>query len=346
MQKLNRILAIAGKDFRESIRSRTILIAIILPLAASLLFTVVDNSQMQKQFEIGIVENADGTTGLSNFISNRVKNFTVQEFENIKQGKNAVERGRISALIVNNKPETEFSTYINNQKPLTYLFLKDNLEEIIRKHLGIKPDFKMQAIPVNTPEDGSSFLPIWITITITMIGVLIISGNFAEEKDNKTLAAMIVSPAGYLEILFAKGIFGILFSTITVILMILLNGAIGMEGIKIIFLLFLIISGSLTFTIIGLLIGIIAKSQSAARALGTVIYFPLLFPTLIYDLSEFTRKLARLFPTYYLFKGLEKIFVYKVKPGDVWIEIIILTGFSLFLLIITYFKFNVVIKND
>lgn len=350
MQKLKRILAITGKDFREAIRNRTILIVIILPLAASLLFTIVDSSQMQKQFKIGIVET--GEQGLTGFISRQVKNFTVQRFENISVGKDAVESGVISALVVNeksvddNKLKPKFSAYINNQKPLTYLFLKDNLEEIIKKYLQVKPKFKMVAIPVNTPETGSSFLPIWITITITMIGVLVMSGNFAEEKDNKTLAAIIVSPASYLEILVAKGMFGILFATMTAVLMVLLNGITEIWGIKFLFLIFLVLGGSITFTIIGLLIGVVAKSQSAARALGTVIYFPLLFPTLIYDLSEFTRNIARLFPTFYLFKGLEKVFIYQNSAVDIWSDILILSCFSLVLLVITYYKFNVVIKDD
>ena len=49
-----------------------------------------------------------------------------------------------------------------------------------------------------------SLLPVWITVTLSMIGVMVVSGMFAEEKDTRTIEAIGVSPAGYGELLWAR----------------------------------------------------------------------------------------------------------------------------------------------
>src|SRR5690606_36729288 len=146
-----------------------------------------------------------------------------------------------------------------------------------------KPELNIQFIPVNTTMNRLSFLPVWIMITVTMIGVLIISGNLAEEKENKTLYSIMMTPAKKMEVLLGKGIYGVLFTFFTVTIMCVLNGVhlIGLSNIlKLVISVFI---ASISFTSIGLLIGSFTTSQSTARSIGTIIYFPLVFPSLIAD---------------------------------------------------------------
>ncbi len=321
------------KDFRDAFRNRTILVALLLPVVASLLFAVIGSSGLSREFEIGIIEESGN---LQSFIHNNTANIKTQRFQEIENGVNSVRQGVVSGLIVVNK-EKDYNLYLNTQQPLMYYFLKDNLTEMLDKYNDVNRDYKMKLVSVNNPTARLSFLPVWITITITMIGVMIISGNIAEEKENRTLDFLFISPLAPWKTLTAKALFGVIFICLTIGLMSLLNGVFSL-GIKVILNLFLVtVTGAFCFTILGLLIGIIAGSQSSARSIGTIIYFPLLFPALIYDLSEFTRKLAAFFPTYYLFKLIENVLIYQrtVFSGNF---LSILFIFTLALSIITLIK--------
>ncbi|MEJ6949929.1 ABC transporter permease [Natronospora cellulosivora (SeqCode)] len=335
MNIIKRINAIIYKDFIESLRNKTVFIVILLPILASLLFSIVDNAEMNRSFNIGVVENQEG--GIHSFVNNSVSNLKADLYENVVYGKQAVELGNIDALLVNE--DDVFSLYINSSQAITYFFLKDSLEDIIRMYLNLETNLELEIVPMNVAISSLSFLPVWITVTVAMIGVLIISGNFAEEKENKTIHSIMLAPANKIEILLAKGIFSVLFTFFTIFIMAIFNG-VFIIGMRNIFLLLLsILIASISFTAIGLLIGAFSESQSSARSIATIIYFPLLFPTLIADVSEFTRIFARFFPTYYLYQSLEKILIYQGR-AIVYSDMLILLSFSLFLTIITYIKFR------
>ncbi|MDI3546629.1 MAG: type transport system permease protein [Halanaerobiales bacterium] len=331
MHKLARIRSIIIKDLKESLKNKTILIVVILPLAASLLFSLIDNSQLDKTFNIGIIEGETGN--LAEFISGTAGNLQIFKYSDINQGKKAMENGLIDGLIVKKgNGKNMFLLYLDRQNPVNSLVLKDTLQNLIRVYLKIEPAFNLQVVLVENSRVEFSFLPVWITVTMTMIGVLVISGNLAEEKDNRTLDALLVSPASMVEVLIGKGIFGIIFTVLTVLIMGLLKGVLEIGPSGVLSLLLIVITGSLGFTALGLLIGVITESQSSARSIGTVIYFPFLFPVLIKDLSAFTRQLAQLFPTYYLQQGLERVLIYQGGFKDIWFNLVILLIFSMIIL--------------
>lgn len=332
MNRYRRIRSIVIKDFLESYKNKTVLIVILLPLLASLLFSIIGNNEIDKDFKIGVVE------ANSSFIQliDDVDNLKANSYSNEEEGIEYLKSGRIDGLIVY---EDKFTVYLDSSQSLTYFFLKDNIENLIDVYLNKRPDHNVQFIPLNTTMSSLAFLPIWITITVTMIGVLIISGGFAEEKENKTLYSIIISPASRFDILLGKGIFGVLFTFITIFIMCLLNGVYSIGFLNIFKLILSIIVASVSFTSIGLLIGAFTDTQSTARSVGTIIYFPLLFPTLIADLSSFTRFFARFFPTHYLYNIMEKLLIYQggVAIGE---DLILLSAFSLILSIAAFLKFR------
>jgi len=334
MNRIKRIYTIIYKDFIESFHNKTVLIVILLPIVASLLFSIVDNSEMTKVFQIGVIEKAEDS--LTNYINRTTLNIKTSKFARKEKGIKALESGQIEGLVI---VENGFTVYIDSSQSINYFFLKDSLEDIIAGYLNKIPDYNIEIIPVNIAAAKLSFLPVWIMITVTMIGVLIISGNLAEEKENKTLYSITMTPASKMDILIAKIVFGVLFTFITVIIMSLLNG-VYIIGVKnIIKLIFSLLVSAVCFTSIGLLIGSFTDSQSSARSIGTILYFPLLFPTLISDFTSFTALLARLVPTYYFYSILEKILVYKGEALIV-IELLYLIVFSIVLFSITYLRFR------
>ncbi|HLV10683.1 MAG TPA: ABC transporter permease [Halanaerobiales bacterium] len=332
-----RLKSIILKDLIEALRNKTFLIVILLPLLASLFFSVINNAEMDRIFTVGIIE--DDNSSFLEFVEENIGNFTAVNYSDFEQGETALEKGSIEGLILINNDDS-FTLYIDSQQSLTYYFLKDSIQEFIKLYKGIRPEVDIEVVPVNVSGVHWSFLPVWITITITMIGVVVLSGNIAEEKESKTLDALLVTPAEPRDILLGKGCAGIILIFLTVFIMFLVNRVFITDPFQILTIFALIVVAALCFSAIGLFIGNIAGSQSTARSLSTIIYFPLLFPALIYDLSEFTRTVAVIFPTFHLLKGLEKLLFYQEGASTAWFHIFILASFSVVFIVITLLSFR------
>lgn len=331
--KARRIWAFVKKDMVESIKNRSIFIAVILPVLASLLFGVLDTAQTPKNFAVAILDKAD--SGFAEFVQHAALNFEVQHVAELAEGKDLVGTGEIDGFIVV-KENDYFRLFLDSKRPVYFFALRENITNLIEVFLQEPPRYDLEINPVGEGRVSQSVLPVWITITMTMIGIMVVSGMFAEEKDHKTLDAIGVSPVGYGELLIGKGVFGVLLSLGTVGIMLLLNRVFGLSLSSWLALLCLSLSGGVCFTALGLLIGVASSGQSAARSIATMIYFPLLFPTLIADLSEFTRLLASVFPTFYVFTGLEAILLHNKGLGGIGKEIAIVFSFALALLGITF----------
>ena len=301
---LRRIRAIVRKDFIEALRNKTILIALFLPLAASLSLAVMDNPQTPQSFQVGV-------TGAVSYplevylVASAADTLHVIHFTDVSEGKQAVSRGNIDALIMSN-PEGNFTAYIDGSNPATYLALKDILETVLGAYLGQAPEPVVDLVAVNQGKASQSLLPLWLTITTVMVGVMILSGSFAEEKEKGTLDNIRISPTADGEILISKGISGTLLILLVSVIMLALNRVELHQKTAYIGCALLLILGAVIFTAIGLLIGLSTKTQSAARAISTVVYFPLIFPALAADISPATQKFAAFLPSFYLYRGLKE----------------------------------------
>jgi ABC-2 type transport system permease protein len=119
-----------------------------------------------------------------------------------------------------------------------------------------------------------------------------------------------------------------------------LNGVLAI-GFKRLFLAFIIITiASFVFSGLGLIISLFTDSQSSARSISTVIYFPIIFPALVADVSPLTQRLALFFPTHYLYQALDKVLVYQGQNSNLSMELSSLILFSIIfhLIIIVYIR--------
>ncbi|HKM43141.1 MAG TPA: ABC transporter permease [Limnochordia bacterium] len=341
-EKLRRIWAFVRKDLYESIKNRSILIAVVLPIAASLLFGVLDNVQAPKNFSLAMYEETGSE--FTQFVIDTAINFEVEAVSTIERGLELVETGDVDGFI-QVQSEDEFLVFLDSGRPVYFFALSEQIKQLIDIYLGVPIRYDLEIIAVGDTTVSRSVLPVWITVTMSMIGVMVVSGMFAEEKDTKTLEAIGVSPAGYGELLLGKGVFGVLLSLGTVVIMLLLNRVLGLNYSGWIALGALALLGGACFTAIGLLIGVLASGQSTARSVATIVYFPLLFPTLISDLSAFTRRLAGFFPTFHVFTGLEAVLLRGQGVMGVWSELLVLLAFSIILLFATLIAYRRMVNS-
>lgn len=340
---VRRIRAIVHKDFIEALRNKTILIAVFLPLAASLFLAVIDQPEKPMYFRLGVTGSE--SCQLETFFQTTAPD-TVDVFiyPNLTEGKLAVTQGQIDALIISTGRD-KFAAYLDGSNPLTYLALKDMVETMLLAYTGRTMEPIVDLLVLNQGQASASLLPLWLTITAVMIGVMILSGSFAEEKEKGTLDNIRISPTTDGEILLSKGISGTLLVMLISLVMLVLNRVeLTLQVAMGCFVLLLL--GAISFTAIGLLIGLFAKTQSAARAISTIVYFPLIFPALAADLSSITRNLAAALPSFYLYRGLRETLQYQAPLGATRSDILPLAIFAVLLAGATFLGYRRSLHQD
>ncbi|RSK25866.1 hypothetical protein EJF36_02580 [Bacillus sp. HMF5848] len=123
-------------------------------------------------------------------------------------------------------------------------------------------------------------LPSWIIFAQVMVGLLIIAPGFIEEKEHKTLDALLISPLSLRQIIFAKCFVVLVFSLISQMFVYMVNFGITMELLTLVPM--MIIGGGL-FVLIGLLVGLTMNSSKTSSAVSSIIMVVLFMTASFYQ---------------------------------------------------------------
>jgi ABC-2 type transport system permease protein len=148
------------------------------------------------------------------------------------------------------------------------------------------------------PADWSArLLPLIVLMTIILSGVMVPAASLVGEKSARTLHALSVSPASLLEVYLAKALLGMVLGGVMGVVVLLLNNALGGQpGLLIALLLLGAAAASLFGVILGSLVNSVNALLAALKTLGLVLFAPALVG-LVPAIPEWV---ARLFPTYYI----------------------------------------------
>lgn len=319
------------KDLKESLKNRSALMIILLPLFASLMFSIVSSQPAVRNFEIALSGN--DTQQLTSFINDNFENFRVENYDDLEAGKADTASGNIDAAIFYNSEAEEldnkYQIYLDSRDSINFFILKENITSLLNNYHGYDSGINYNFQQAGELKIRSSILPVWLTVTITMIGLMLISSSLAEEKEKKTLAALLVTKVNMYQVITAKTIFALILSIISSFLMGILNGVYLISLQRLFLLLLFIIIAGVVFSGLGLIISLFSSSQSAARSISTVAYFPIIFPALIADVSPLTEKIALFFPTHYFYRALDKILVYQGNNINLTFELSALILFAI-----------------
>ena len=300
MAKLRITISLIKKDFLQFIRNKTILIVVILPVLASIFFLSIDTGIFQVQYDIGLITENN---------SIQVDNSSYQEINFIEFQDRETARANLNRIDGFLEPQTDnqFKLYLNNLDPTEMLIIEQYINEIIISAMDYTMPFELNTELIDSQSPFNDLISLWLAVTVAMIGIVVISGDLAEEKDNKTLEGIYIAPISNILFLSSKIISGTILAIITAIIILIAN--IFLESSLTIYSLLLtvpvIIAGALIFNIIGSIIGLRSKSQSAARSMATIIYFLIVFPGLLATISPTFELIGRLTPAYYFINGLQ-----------------------------------------
>ncbi|HHN81356.1 MAG TPA: ABC transporter permease [Methanomicrobia archaeon] len=169
----------------------------------------------------------------------------------------------------------------------------------------------------------------FLLIIATVVGGLIISASLIEEREQKTLDALLVSPATAGEVIVSKSLFGMFLGLVLGVLILLLNNSLSSALVIVSLVL------GVGFTVgLGLMAGVVMDNITDLIARMKLFNIFLQFPALVILFPQIPQWVAKLFPTYYFVNPILEITQRGAGLGDVWWQWVVLLVCDIVVLIL------------
>jgi ABC-2 type transport system permease protein len=179
------------------------------------------------------------------------------------------------------------------------------------------------------------------TLVVIMLGSYMLPASFiVNEKEKKTLSALLVSPATPLEILLAFGIVGVIISLLMGMLLLLLTVGIAQP----LLLLTIFFLGTVLGAEWGIMLGVFSKDQTALIANIKGLNLFLIAPAVIIMFPDWPQWIAKIFPTYYIANPIFRISIYGEGWSEIGWQVLVLVGLAVLFFFPVVFSVNKLIK--
>jgi ABC-2 type transport system permease protein len=328
---LRRVGVLLWKELTKGSRSFIFIMALAVPVLISLLLALLFGTFFSDRAKLGIVD--EGSSQIPARAA-EMEALIVREFDSPSELRDAVSRGAVDIGMVlpqgfddqvAAREPAEVEGYIWGESGLdSRAILGTSILALFRDVAGYEPPIEIvtttlgeaQALPW---EDR--LLPFIVLMAIMIGGVMVPATSIAQERQDRTLVALTVTPTTLGDVLTAKGIVGVLVAATMAVVTLALNQAVGGEAVLLIGALVL---GSIMAVTFGLLLGVMTRDVNTLfgtiKSMGLILYAP----ALIFMFPEIPQWIARLFPTYYIVHPVVEITQMGAGIEDVLPELIVL----------------------
>lgn len=324
-----RILSLLRREAQVGPRSTLLLWSIVLPVLITVLVRGVFGDLFQPQPRLGVVDLGDSA------ITTQVRQLDgieVTILDSVDELKRMVESNDLDAGLVLRpgfddavrsglQPKLEF--YISGESLASNrIILEVTAIDLIREVAGEPAPVDVNVVSLG--EEGydlvTRLLPFIVIYAVVMGGSFIPAMSLVQERENRTLEAVLATPATIGEVLTAKGVFGFILAILTGAMTLWLNHAWGQHPMAMLAALAL---AGVMMAEIGLLLGSISSDSNVLfaifKTLGIFIIFPVIFPIF----PSLPQWIAKLGPTYYFLQPVFEIAVNGAGLADVWVDLAI-----------------------
>jgi len=338
---LKRTGTLIAKEFLTGPKTFIFIWAIIAPLLISLLLSLVFGSLFAGKPKLGLAD--EGNSGFATAVS-QLDSVVTREYDNAAEIRLAVENGSVDMGLVlpadfdstiTQGQEIDLTVYVWGEslaKNRTILAI--TVVDLIREIAGHESPIEIENITLGDEVSipwSDRLLPLVVLMAVFLGGIMIPSASIINEKENKTLEALVITPTSMTDVLVAKGFTGVIFSLINGILILLINQAFGAQPLL---LTMVLVLGAVMASEIGLITGILMKDITNMMALWKAGGILLFGPAIVYMFPQIPAWVGRLFPTYYLVQPVVQISQQGGGWPDIALNVFILIGFDIILAVL------------
>lgn len=330
--KLNRALKVLGKDLRLGPRSPLFLWILLIPVIFTLVLQLAFGSLFDPKPRFGIVDHGESVVTES---ASLLPGIDLKLFDDPYELKKKVEgndldaglvlqEGFDEALQAGERPALEF--YVGGESHASNrIILAVTAIDLVRKVEGNTPpvDVVVTSYGDEVASIAVRLVPLIVMYSLVMAAVFLPAFGIADEREKRTLEALVVTPVKLSEVITAKGIMGVLLAVAMSIVTLLLNQALGADPLT---LLVVILIAAILCVQIGLIFGTASKDATMVFALikGTGIF--IFGPAMFYIFPNWPQWIAKIFPTYWVINPIYQVALNDAGFSDIGYELLIAAG--------------------
>lgn len=329
---IRRIGVLLKKELRYGFKSYFLIFAIVAPLIFTIFMNLLFGSLFSGKPKLGVVNQ--GYSQIVEFLK-KMESINLKEYSSERELKDAVETGaRDVGIVIQEDFDsmikrgelTKLTVYVWGESLLkNRAIVSSALSYQIRDISGKKAPVEITPVSLGDVKNiplKDRFLPLIVLMAVFISGFAIPSASLVDEKQKRTIGAVMSTPATQGDIFISKGLMGIMVSIIMGILILILNHAFNAQLGLIILILFL---GAIMACCFGLIVGAFVKDTaslfSAIKGLGLIVYGP----GIIKIFPQIPEWVGKLFPTYYVMNPIMEL----TREGGGWSTV----NFDVFILI-------------
>jgi len=341
---LKRVGILLGKEFLQGPKNFIFIWVLVLPIVISLVFSLVFGTLFTEKPTLGVVD--EGSSQLVAMIG-ELTSVDTKEYDSVSEIKQAVESGAVDIGMVipagfdssvMQGEETELTTYIWGESlAKNRTILRVTIANLVRESTGQEAPVEIEVITLGDEVSipwNERLLPLLVLMAVFLGGLFLPATSVINEKEKKTLEALVVTPTTIGDVFVAKGLLGVILSLFMGTVILILNQAFGVAPVLLLLLLAL---GAVMAAELGLLCGALIKDITTLFAIWKLGGILLFGPAIIYMFPQIPQWIGKLFPTYYLLQPIVEISQRGSGWSDIATNVFILAGLDLILIGVVVF---------
>jgi ABC-2 type transport system permease protein len=340
---LRRVGIILGKDLIHGPKNFIFVWAIIAPVLISLLISLIFGTLFTAKAELGLVDEGNSRLVAK---AEELDSIITRQYATDSELKEAVERGSVDIGLVL-PAHFDSSVMAGEEVKMTGYIWGESLAKnryilgitfanLARDLTGLEAPVEIDAITLGDEESipwNDRLLPFIVLMAVFLGGVFLPATTLIEEKEKKTLEALVVTPTSVMDVFMAKGIFGLVLSLFMGIVILVLNQAFGSQPWLLVLILFL---GAIMASEVGLICGALIKDITTLFAVWKTGGILLFGPAIVFMFPQIPQWIGRIFPTFYLLDPIVAISQGGSSWGDIATNVFILIGLDLILIVVLF----------
>jgi ABC-2 type transport system permease protein len=319
-----RVAVLFGKEVLHGPKNFVFIFALVVPLVLSLVMSLLFGTLFSGRPRLGIAD--EGHSQLPRLAAG-LDSLILKQYATATELRQAVERGAVDLGIalppgfderLQQGDPAGLAAYIWGQSLLkNRAVLGTTFVVLVRQIAG--QETPVEIVPETLGDADSTpweqrLLPLVVLMAVVLGGSMVPATSLVNEKQKRTLGAVVVTPASLADVFFAKVLVGAILGLLTGTLTLAINRAWGAQPALLLLVLAL---GAILAAVFGILLGAFVKDVNSLFATLKAIGILLYAPAFLYLFPEIPEWIGRIFPTYYLIAPVVEI----TQRGGTWADV-------------------------